>query len=71
MRPSLPAGSATCDGAGRMAPVTEPAQTPTTGIAEIDEALAQVNLDGPVADHHQQLSAAVEALQRALRTPQQ
>ncbi len=29
------------------------------------------NLDGPVADHHQQLSAAVEALQQALRTPQQ
>ena len=54
-----------------MAAVTEPSQPPTTGVPEIDEALAQVRLDGPVADHHQQLSAAVEALQRALRTPQQ
>jgi hypothetical protein len=51
--------------------VTEPAAPPTTGIPEIDDALARVNLDGPVADHHQQLSAAVEALQQALRTPQQ
>ena len=54
-----------------MATVTEPSQPPITGVPEIDEALAQVRLDGPVADHHQQLSAAVETLQRALRTPQQ
>lgn len=54
-----------------MAAVTQTSQPPTTGVPEIDEALAQVDLDGPVADHHQQLSAAVEALQRALRTPQQ
>ena len=51
--------------------MTEPSQPPTTGVSDIDEALARVRLDGPVADHHQQLSAAVEALQRALRTPQQ
>jgi len=51
--------------------VTEPATPPTTGVPDIDAALTQVYLDGPVADHHQQLSAAVEALQRALRTPQQ
>jgi hypothetical protein len=54
-----------------MGSVTQPSQPPTTGVPDIDEALAKVNLDGPVADHHQQLSAAVEALQRALRTPQQ
>lgn len=53
-----------------MAAVTQPEPPPVTGVPEIDEALAQVNLDGPVVDHHQQLSAAVEALQRALRTPQ-
>jgi hypothetical protein len=51
--------------------VTEPATPPTTGVPDIDAALTQVNLDGPVADHHQQLSAAVEALQQALRAPQQ
>ena len=54
-----------------MAAVTEPAPPPTTGVPDIDTALAEVDLDGPVADHHQQLSAAVEALQRAMRTPQQ
>jgi len=54
-----------------MSDVTESPKPPTTGVPDIDEALAQVNLDGPVADHHQQLSAAVEALQRALSTPQQ
>ena len=51
--------------------MTEPSQPPTTGVADIDAALAQVRLDGPVSEHHQVLSAAVEALQRALRTPQQ
>jgi len=51
--------------------VTEPATPPPTGAPDIDEVLARVNLDGPVSEHHQQLSAAVEALQRALRTPQQ
>lgn len=53
----------------------EPTSTPTspppnTGVPEIDTALAAVRLDGPVSEHHEQLSAAVEALQRALRTPQ-
>lgn len=42
---------------------------PTTGVPEIDAALAAVTLDGPVAEHHQQLSAAVEVLQQALRSP--
>lgn len=53
-----------------MAAVTEPSPVPpppVTGVPEIDSALADVRLDGPVAAHHQQLSAAVEALQRALR----
>ncbi len=55
-----------------MAAVTEPttsAQPPVTGVSEIDEALAAVRLDGPVAEHHQQLAAAVEVLQQALRAP--
>lgn len=54
-----------------MAAVTEPASPPTTGVPEIDAALAEVRLDTPVSEHHQQLSTAVEALQRALRTSQQ
>jgi hypothetical protein len=56
-----------------MAAVTEPTPVPaapTTGVAEIDAALAAVRLDGPVGEHHQQLSAAVEVLQQALRAPQ-
>ena len=65
--------------APRMAVVTdpmdpaaaEPAPPPATGVAEIDAALARLSLDGPVGEHHEQLSAAVEVLQRALRTPQQ
>ena len=47
-------------------PTPEP---PTTGVPEIDAALAAVRLDGPVGEHHQQLSAAVEVLQQVLRTP--
>jgi hypothetical protein len=57
-----------------MAAVTEPipsAQPPVTGVPEIDEALAAVRLDGPVTEHHQQLAAAVEVLQQALRAPRQ
>jgi hypothetical protein len=58
-----------------MSAVTEPqtpaAEPPVTGVAEIDEALAAVRLDGPVSEHHQQLSAAVEVLQQALRSPRQ
>ena len=49
-------------------PVPEP---PTTGVPEVDAALAAVRLDGPVEEHHQQLSAAVEVLQQVLRTPPQ
>ncbi|WP_377105283.1 hypothetical protein [Propionicimonas sp. T2.31MG-18] len=52
-------------------PQTPAAEPPVTGVAEIDDALAAVRLDGPVSEHHQQLSAAVEVLQRALRSPQQ
>lgn len=48
---------------------TPPTQQPVTGVPEIDTALAAVRLDGPVAGHHAQLSAAVEVLQRALRQP--
>lgn len=48
-----------------------PAEPPVTGVPEIDAALAAVRLDGPVGEHHQQLSAAVEALQQALRNPRQ
>ncbi len=46
-------------------------EPPVTGVPEIDAALASVRLDGPVGDHHQQLSAAVEVLQQVLRTPPQ
>lgn len=53
-----------------MAAVTESPTPPVTGVADIDAALAEVRLDGPVDQHHQELSAAVEALQRALRDPQ-
>lgn len=49
-------------------PAPEP---PTTGVAEIDAALASVRLDGPVEEHHQQLAASVEVLQQVLRTPPQ
>ena len=49
--------------------MTEPSVPPVTGVPEIDAALADVRLDGPVGEHHQQLAAAVEALQRGLRDP--
>lgn len=54
-----------------MAAVTEPTPEPppTTGVPEIDAALAAVRLDGPVGGHHEQLAAAVEVLQQALRAP--
>lgn len=54
--------------------MTEPTATtspPETGVPEIDSALSAVRLDGPVGEHHQQLAAAVEVLQQALRAPQQ
>ena len=57
-----------------MAAVTEQTPTPeppTTGVPQIDAALAAVRLDGPVDGHHQQLAAAVEVLQQVLRTPPQ
>ncbi|MFZ0529849.1 MAG: hypothetical protein WAL91_04860 [Propionicimonas sp.] len=52
-------------------PVTEsrPEPPPVTGVPAIDAVLAAVRLDGPVSEHHAELSDAVEALQSALRTP--
>lgn len=50
-------------------PTSPPAEPPVTGVPGIDAALAAVRLDGPVGEHHQQLSTAVEALQQALRDP--
>ena len=56
-----------------MTPVTQEQtpdqEPPVTGVAAIDEALAQIDLTGPVADHHEQLGRALEALQRALNAP--
>lgn len=56
-----------------MATVSETAPTPPpeTGVPQLDEVLALVDLSGPVAEHPEQLSVAVEALQQALRTPPQ
>lgn len=51
--------------------VTDSAPTPPpqTGVGDLDEALAEVDLRGPVAEHPQQLAAAVEVLQQLLRNP--
>lgn len=51
--------------------MTEPAVTPPpkTGVPELDEALAKVDLTGPVSEHPEQLAAVVDALQQALRDP--
>jgi hypothetical protein len=47
--------------------VSEAEETPpVTGVAEIDEALAQVELGDDVATHPEALAAALEVLQRAL-----
>ena len=40
--------------------MTESPTPPVTGVADIDAALAEVRLDGPVDQHHQELSAAVD-----------
>lgn len=40
---------------------------PVTGVAEIDAALAEVDPQLPLAEQQQQLAAAVEVLQHALR----
>jgi hypothetical protein len=50
---------------------TAPTPPPSTGIDLLDEALATVDLSGPVAEHPQQLTAAVDVLQQLLRTPPQ
>jgi hypothetical protein len=49
---------------------TEPTPPPSTGLPTLDEALASVDLSGPVSEHPQQLAQAVEAMQAALRHPQ-
>jgi hypothetical protein len=46
-----------------------PPQPPQTGLPEIDEALAALDLDGDVSGHHRQLAAALDVLARALNTP--
>ncbi len=48
--------------------MTNPAQTepPVTGDESIDRALAALQLGEDVGAHHEQLAAALEALQRAL-----
>ncbi|MBU3977166.1 hypothetical protein [Propionicimonas sp.] len=50
---------------------TAPTPPPETGVPQLDEVLTLVDLSGPVAEHPEQLSVAVEALQQALRTPPQ
>lgn len=56
-----------------MAPVTQEersdSEPPVTGVPAIDEALAAVDLTGAVADHHEVLGRALDALQRALNAP--
>lgn len=56
----------------KMPAVTESAPTPPpqTGLPALDEALASLDLTGPVSEHPQQLAQAVEAMQAALRNPQ-
>jgi len=49
---------------------TAPTAPPFTGVELLDEALARVDLGGPVGEHPQQLTAAVDVLQQVLRTPQ-
>lgn len=44
----------------------EPTPPPTTGVEQIDRAVAAVDLSGPVAGHHEQLARAHEVLQRVL-----
>jgi hypothetical protein len=46
------------------------APPPVTGVAEIDEALAAVDLSGEVSTHPQALAEALEVLQAALNRPQ-
>ena len=47
----------------------ETPQPPVTGVAEIDAALAEIEPLLPLAEQQQHLSAAVEVLQDALRSP--
>lgn len=46
-----------------------PAAPPVTGHAEIDAALAGVELGDDVHTHHDALAAALDVLQRALNAP--
>lgn len=47
----------------------EPSPPPLTGVASIDQALAEVDLSGDVTTHQARLAAALEVLQRALNSP--
>jgi hypothetical protein len=42
---------------------------PETGVAEIDAALADLELGAEVSTHPEQLAAALEVLQQALNRP--
>ena len=42
---------------------------PATGVDLIDNAMAAIDLSGPVREHPAQLAAAVELLQQVLRNP--
>ncbi len=46
-----------------------PGPPPVTGVAPIDEALAQLDLGEDVATHPAELAAALEVLQRVLSSP--
>lgn len=43
-------------------------EPPVTGAPEIDAALAELDVTLPLEEQHQQLAAAVEVLQQALRS---
>ncbi len=47
----------------------EPTPPPVTGVAQIDEALAGLDLGEDVTTHPAALSAALDALQQALNQP--
>lgn len=44
---------------------------PATGVELIDNAMAALDLSGPVSEHPAQLASAVELLQQVLRNPPQ
>lgn len=48
---------------------SEPTPPPVTGVPQIDEALATLDLSDDVTTHPAALAAALEALQQALNSP--